>query len=712
MIWNLPVLIVLSNLFLLGGPFILPYPKTLMHVMDTGVDMPGDDCLHRLVKIQGFSGQKAVAAAKDFRMSGTCKAADAGALILGKVLQQDAPKQAVSWFEKAIKSPSRVIRLHGSLGLAGALAGIGKDARARRILEHLGSKHLSVKDQALVLFLESKVRPQQRKALLRRLFIDFPTSKWAQANRTGVHESDLSNDELFERAEGFSRVFDHGEAARIYKRLHGLGYRPVETAWRLARILLFKLRTRPREALNLLKEVEAARGDSRDLLMARAKAYKMLEEYDRAAQIYHTVIQRYRHGRIRAKCYYYLGWLPYDHGKYNQAIPWFDTFLRRYHHSPLRTYILWFKAWSLIKLGRLADADRTLQRMIPYGNNLVAGKAMYWLGVTAHELHDFDASRQWFKRLIDKYPMTYYSILAWRRLGQWYKIQGPKWLDAPGITGPFVPYWGLDRLSGRYRDVILRVRALAILGFRQAAFRTYRRYRHRIERRFRGRDAVRFLRTVYGATGQWRALSETAARRFRNRLGPVPSGKTLDYWSLVYPQAESWFVRPYARKEGIDPLWVYSIMRQESHFSLSKVSVADAIGIMQMIPETAKRVGKELGLAYDPMEFFRPEINIRFCIHYLASLFRDFKGQVVFASAAYNGGAPPIRRMMLAHRNAPMDRMVEDISYNQSRNYCRKVAEHMLRYIRIYAGPKRRRSLLKALYPDPVDYKLGRHVNY
>ena len=56
---------------------------------------------------------------------------------------------------------------------------------------------------------------------------------------------------------------------------------------------------------------------------------------------------------------------------------------------------------------------------------------------------------------------------------------------------------------------------------------------------------------------------------------------------------------------------------------------------------------------------------------YVAALFKDFKEQIVFASAAYNSGAPAIKRFLARNRGLPFDEMVESIAYNEGRNYAR-----------------------------------------
>jgi soluble lytic murein transglycosylase len=153
-------------------------------------------------------------------------------------------------------------------------------------------------------------------------------------------------------------------------------------------------------------------------------------------------------------------------------------------------------------------------------------------------------------------------------------------------------------------------------------------------------------------------------------------------------------------------------MRQESRYRPAQVSHTAALGLMQMIPKTAKVVGRALGVRFDVGTFFEPGRNVLFCSYYLAALLRDFRGQLVFASAAYNAGAPAIKRFLERHRGLPFDAMVEHIAYNEARNYCRKVAEHLIRYAYLHLPPPERAALYARLFPDAVDYDVGTDVEY
>ena len=638
-------------------------------------------------------------------------ARDAIYLMLGeRCLEEKNTDNAVAYFKKALKTGVPTIRLRARVGLVVAYRMDKRCDKAKKLEDRLLKGRICRLLKAKLLYSRRFCPDVDKEKLNLDIFVNFPSTPFAK--NTGLKEKDLSNELLLKRARALWDEREHEHAAKLLERLVQANYRVNKTAWLLARLYLYKLRNHPQRALELLDRVQNLNGISQSLLMARTKALKMMDRYDEAIQIYKQYLKLYPRGRFVKRAYYYFGWLPYDHNHFEEAIPFFDRFLRKFRHTSLRTYILWFKAWSQIKLHKYEEAKKTLKRMIPYGNNLVAGKAMYWLGVLDYRLNHYEDSKHWFEQLIDRYPLSYYSFLAHKRLHQWYNQPMPEWINANNFIKKIPVDWGLDVLKGRYRYIIRRTRALALLGLRAEAFAVFRRYERVILRRISLSRRPQFLYTVYGVTGQWGRLTKRARRLYRHYFGKVPTKKTLIYWALIYPRAERWYADNYAGLEGIPGLWPYAIMRQESHYNLSKVSVADAMGIMQMISQTARRVSKEIGIEYNPYTFFDPAINIRFCIHYLADLYRDFKGQILFASAAYNGGAPPIRRMMLAHKGEPFDEMVEDIAYNQSRNYARKVTEHLLRYLRIYAQPAERKRILQQIYPDQVDYNLNHQVDY
>lgn len=552
---------------------------------------------------------------------------------------------------------------------------------------------------------------RERAAALRALFLDLPETPAAAA--AGLREEDLTPGERERRARGFDAALEYREAQRIREDLWKQGRRSPGLAMVLARSHLSLVRDDPARALELLQVAEAGgalRGPERHLWFARALA--RLERYDEAAGRYRAYLKE--GGRKeRDRALYYLGWLPYDHGRYEEALPQFDRFLREARRSPDRSYVAWFKAWSLYRLKRYPEALQALQAMIPMGNNLVAGKALYWMG-RIHHLQGRDReAREAFRRLEDRYPLSYYAVLAAQRRQEWWGEPLPDWITgpSPGLPDPG-PFWGDGRLPRALAAGMEEIRDLAELGEIARARRAWAPLARAVTRHYHGTERLRLLSTVLGALEQDHELYQTARREAGGLLGSVPSRGSATAWKALYPRARRPLVASLSRRFSFPEVWAYAIMRQESRYDDRQVSHTAALGIMQMIPSTARRISALLGVPFDVQGFFDSGRNLLFCTRYLAMLLPEFRNQVLFASAAYNSGAPAIRRFLREKQGLPFDEMVESIPYNEGRNYARKVAEHLIRYAFLYLSPEERVPLYSALFPREVDYRIGTDVDF
>lgn len=121
------------------------------------------------------------------------------------------------------------------------------------------------------------------------------------------------------------------------------------------------------------------------------------------------------------------------------------------------------------------------------------------------------------------------------------------------------------------------------------------------------------------------------------------------YIEVTYPRAYSRFIDVEAKKYNLDPVLVRSLIRQESAFGLKAVSTSNAMGLMQLIPPTAREVSDEIKLkATIPDDLFRPEINVPMGTYYIAKMLRQFGGTVPFALAAYNAGPTKVNQWVRA----------------------------------------------------------------
>lgn len=114
---------------------------------------------------------------------------------------------------------------------------------------------------------------------------------------------------------------------------------------------------------------------------------------------------------------------------------------------------------------------------------------------------------------------------------------------------------------------------------------------------------------------------------------------TPRFLKFYYPYQYRHLIEQYAKEFGVDPLLVAAIIRTESNFRTDAVSSKGALGLMQIMPETARWVAGQLKMGpLTEEQILAPEINIKLGTWYLASLLKEFDGRVDVAIAAYNGG--------------------------------------------------------------------------
>ncbi|MCC6623189.1 MAG: lytic transglycosylase domain-containing protein [Deltaproteobacteria bacterium] len=155
------------------------------------------------------------------------------------------------------------------------------------------------------------------------------------------------------------------------------------------------------------------------------------------------------------------------------------------------------------------------------------------------------------------------------------------------------------------------------------------------------------------------------------------------FYPLAYPE----IVEPLATQFGIPAYFVYAIMTVESAFHSGAVSVADAYGLVQVIPRTGEHLANELGFVdFTPEILLEPPNSIYFGGYYLSRLLTRFRGQEPLAAAAYNAGPHRVATWLMARGTIDLDMFVEDIPYDQARNYVKTVIEHIAAYRRVYHG--------------------------
>jgi soluble lytic murein transglycosylase len=163
--------------------------------------------------------------------------------------------------------------------------------------------------------------------------------------------------------------------------------------------------------------------------------------------------------------------------------------------------------------------------------------------------------------------------------------------------------------------------------------------------------------------------------------------QTLHDFELRFPTPYREVVRGYSQQLALDEAWVYGLVRQESRFSADARSSAGAVGLMQLMPTTARAVAKRFGIAgVDRSSYHAVDTNISLGTYHLRQLLDSLDNQPVLASAAYNAGFSRARDWR-ADRSLEGAAYAETIPFSETRDYVRKVMSNTMYYARLFGQP-------------------------
>ena len=145
------------------------------------------------------------------------------------------------------------------------------------------------------------------------------------------------------------------------------------------------------------------------------------------------------------------------------------------------------------------------------------------------------------------------------------------------------------------------------------------------------------------------------------------------------------YVEKYAQEYEVDELLIYAMIKAESNFKTNSVSSSGAIGLMQLMEETAKEVAQKIEYRYTSKEeLFEPELNIRLGTYYFSELLQRYEGNVALALTAYNAGTGTVNNWIEKGIIKSDGSDIENIPYQETNIYIRKILRDYEIYIKLY----------------------------
>ncbi|WP_457586398.1 lytic transglycosylase domain-containing protein [Ensifer canadensis] len=311
-----------------------------------------------------------------------------------------------------------------------------------------------------------------------------------------------------------------------------------------------------------------------------------------------------------------------------------------------------------------------------------------WYALRGKE--DAAAAARHFRRILDVSTRPLSASRAWYWLGRSAEAGGPGnakdyFANAARFPGTFYGQLAAARLGRKVLNV------------------TYPAPSAEDRARFEGREAVRAISRLEAAGHSWRADSiyralaeeltspgelailSARAEKTRNhqlslQIGKTAFGRGIDVAALAFPVG---VIPPTANIDGSGKALAYAIARQESAFNPAAVSTANARGLLQLLPGTAKGVASRYGLAYSKDRLTSDAgYNATLGAHYLGEQINSFGGSYILTFIAYNAGPRRVPDWLSRYgdpRGKPIDEVVdwiERIPFQETRNYVQRVMEN------------------------------------
>jgi len=350
-----------------------------------------------------------------------------------------------------------------------------------------------------------------------------------------------------------------------------------------------------------------------------------------------------------------------------------------------RTEALFRVAMLHMTRGEWAPSEALLDRIVALAPEdqhwATAGRAEYFRArVAEKEGHAADA-RARYVRVLERHPFAYYMAQAYARLSQGDPATATRTLAAAFVredASTFLSSGHAELDSPTFAracallevgDIDLARRELALAG---------------ATREDVDPEVLWTVALLYDRAGAPELGHALARQKLRDYLTHYPVGSWRTKWEIAYPRAFDDLVVQDSATNAIPTALTWAIMREESDFIADAKSGSNAFGLMQLIVPTARVVAHGTGLPFDEASLKLPKISVALGTRLLGQLRASFADNPTLAIAAYNGGGGAVGRWISARGDEDFDLWVEEIPWEETRGYEKRVLSSEAAYAYLY----------------------------
>jgi soluble lytic murein transglycosylase len=411
------------------------------------------------------------------------------------------------------------------------------------------------------------------------------------------------------------------------------------------------------------------------LLLART--YWTENEVKKARKVLDKIQKNIVNKTSLAELFWIRGRMEEEVQNFSGSISWFQKALSETVDSQsFRDKINWYLAWNYRKTKDYSNAIKILEDIKEHSENgLERSRVMFWLARTLNDSGEKGDAKDIYKNLIKEDPLGYYSLIAHREMDEPFETKIFKSSDKNASykkDDSHLPHSLLTQIDLSYFNWLVATKESQIAGDYLETVAARLRKDKKTED-----ETWSALFYLYAKTENYISLFNQL-----NSLKPgVRKAIISENTEIIFPNPFFETVSQAANRFGISPEFIYSIMRQESSFNPQARSQMDAFGLMQLLPEVAKKSADANAITLNGDEdLYLPYVNIPIGSAYLRELWDKYNGELVLAVASYNASEPAIISWLKTRYRGDTLEFIEDIPYDETRDYVKLVLRNLISY--------------------------------
>ena len=573
----------------------------------------------------------------------------------------DYPKASLLFNRVLTEYPDSGVRKKTFERLGNIYIQSGDYANAERIFRSLYAEESSRSSKSSYLYslgeaLEKQGRYPEAVATYKQVWVEYPESKESSSAQAAAKRVSAAGGVAFvptesdylQRADTLFKYSRWSSAVQNYERVTSKSTQ-ARTNMGIAMVNSGRLN----EAEAVLSTI-----NSPESLFWRGKLKSKQGLDDQASSLYSQISKQFPSSELAPEGLYNAARLYQINNQNQSAIKTYDVLIRTYPKNKYAEDGAWYLGWIYYKKGMFAEALATFSAFTDSSSSFNASNARYWKARTLEKQGRKDEALAEYTALAALTPPTYHSYLAQQKTGV-----TPAFANVNPETTALSPQTAARKQKAELLiELGLPDDARLEIGKMESAART--------------QEEFVVVSLLYAKVDDYNSSIKVA-----QDLG-LPQAN-----SLSFPRGFKDIVGPYAKKYGVDEYLVYSVIREESRFQKDVVSPADAVGLMQLIPPTARTVARQIGLTGFTVEMLTiPRINIEMGIFYLKQVLDEFGGDVELALASYNAGPHRAASWKTRYYGLEKDEFIEEIPFRETRNYIRRILRSYGAYKAIYGN--------------------------